>query len=146
MCYRPTPTLHLNLALTGNFLHFYFLKKTNSVWLISVLKSVDMGQCPHKSPCPCNTYVIPVSLYKFMSSFVTKRHTHTHAHTTHVQTKTLCHAWMRGGLWEREEENCRETERSSPSLFHWCSRDWYIIHAIQLRVWDMKQKQGTYGQ
>ncbi len=25
--YRPTTTLHLNLALTGNFVHFYFLKK-----------------------------------------------------------------------------------------------------------------------
>ncbi len=48
---------------------------------------MDMGQCPHKSPCPCNTYVIPMSLYKFMSSFVTKRHTHTHTHT-HTPTHT----------------------------------------------------------
>ncbi len=29
--YRPTQNLHLNPALTGNFLHFYFLKKTHSV-------------------------------------------------------------------------------------------------------------------
>ncbi len=36
----------------------------------------DMGQCPHKSPSPCNTYVIPMPLYKFMSSFVTETHTH----------------------------------------------------------------------
>ncbi len=38
-----------------------------------------MGKCPHKSPSPCNTYVIPMSLYKFVSSYVT--HTHTHTHT-----------------------------------------------------------------
>ncbi len=25
-------------------------------------------KCPHKSPSPCNTYVIPMSLYKFVSS------------------------------------------------------------------------------
>ncbi len=29
--YRPTQNLHLNPALTGHFLHFYFLKKTHSV-------------------------------------------------------------------------------------------------------------------
>ncbi len=28
MCYHPKPTRHLNLALTGNFLHFYNFKKT----------------------------------------------------------------------------------------------------------------------
>ncbi len=38
---------------------------------------------------PCNTYVIPVSLYKFMSSFVTKTHARTHTHThTHAHTHT----------------------------------------------------------
>ncbi len=25
-------------------------------------------KCPHKSPSPCNTYIIPMSLYKFVSS------------------------------------------------------------------------------
>ncbi len=56
---------------------------------LSVLKSGDMGQCPHKSPSPCNTYVIPMSLYKCMSSFVTKTRTNTHTHTnarTHIHT------------------------------------------------------------
>ncbi len=28
MGYCPTPTLHLNLALTGDFVHFFILKKT----------------------------------------------------------------------------------------------------------------------
>ncbi len=29
MCYCPTPTLHLNLALTGDFMHFYFPQKNS---------------------------------------------------------------------------------------------------------------------
>ncbi len=77
---NPTPKLspHRRLCIST------FPQKTRSVWFISVLKSGDMGQCPHKSPSPCNTYVIPVSLYKFMSSFVTKTraHTHTYKHTS----------------------------------------------------------------
>ncbi len=48
-----------------------------------------MGQCPHKSPSPCNTYVIPMSLYKFMSSFVTKKRTHTRTQT-HTHPYFLC--------------------------------------------------------
>ncbi len=32
MCYCPTPTLHLNLALTGNFVYFYFLKKNLTLY------------------------------------------------------------------------------------------------------------------
>ncbi len=75
----PTPTLYLNLALTGDCAFQLSPKKPHSVWFISVLKSGDMGQCPEKSPC--NTCVIPVSLYKSMSWFVTHTHTHTHTHT-----------------------------------------------------------------
>ncbi len=81
MCYCPTPTLYLNLALTGDCAFQLSPKKPHSVWFISVLKSGDMGQCPEKSPSPCNTCVIPVSLYKSMSWFVTKTRTHTHTHT-----------------------------------------------------------------
>ncbi len=36
-------TMHLNLPLTGNFARLYFLKKTNSVWFVSLLKYRDMG-------------------------------------------------------------------------------------------------------
>jgi len=39
----PTLPLPLNLPITGNCAHFYFLTKTHSVWLISLLKSGDMG-------------------------------------------------------------------------------------------------------
>ncbi len=96
MCYCPTPTLYLNLALTGDCAFQLSPKKPHSVWFISVLKSGDMGQCPEKSPSPCNTCVIPVSLYKSMSWFVTKTRTHTHTHThthtlTHSHTHTLSH-------------------------------------------------------
>ncbi len=95
MCYCPTP------KLSPHRRHFYpSQKKTHSVWFISVLKSGDTGKCPHKSPSPCNTGVIPMSLYKFMSSFVTKTHarTHTHTHTharTHAHTHTHTHARTR---------------------------------------------------
>ncbi len=41
MCYCPTPTLHLNLALTGDGAFIFSLKKTNSVWFISVLNYGD---------------------------------------------------------------------------------------------------------
>ncbi len=90
MCYCPTPTLYLNLALTGDCAFQLSPKKPHSVWFISVLKSGDMGQCPEKSPSPCNTCVIPVSLYKSMSWFVTKTRTHRHTHT-HTQTHTHAH-------------------------------------------------------
>ncbi len=46
--------------------------------------------------------VIPMSLYKFVSSFVTKTHTrartHAHTHTTHTHTQaqahTHIHTWI----------------------------------------------------
>ncbi len=41
MCYCPTPTLHLNLALTGDGAFLLSLKKTHSVWFISVLNYGD---------------------------------------------------------------------------------------------------------
>ncbi len=78
-------SIALHLPLTGNFAHFYFLKKTHSVWFISFLKYGEMGKCPHKSPSPCNTCVIPMSLYTFVSSC----HTHTHTHTHRVYLYTL---------------------------------------------------------
>ncbi len=81
MCYCPTPTLHLNLALTGDGAFIFSLKKTHSVWFISVFKLCGHWKCPHKSPSPCNTYVIPMPLYKFVS-----HKPHKHTHTTHTHT------------------------------------------------------------
>ncbi len=50
---RPTPTLHLNLPLTGNFVHFYFLKKTHSGWFISFCTHGDLNLGPHCDMSPC---------------------------------------------------------------------------------------------
>ncbi len=41
MCYCPTPTLHLNLALTGDGAFLLSPQKTHSVWFISVLNYGD---------------------------------------------------------------------------------------------------------
>ncbi len=72
VCYCPTPKLSPHRKLC---IFTFSRKKTHSAGFISILKR-DLGQCPHKSPSPCNTYVIPMLLYKCMSSFVTKTHTH----------------------------------------------------------------------
>ncbi len=70
----------ITLPLTGNFVHFCFLKKkTNSVWFINLLKYGDMGKCPHKSPSPCKTYDILMSLYKLVSSCHKNAHTQSYS-------------------------------------------------------------------
>ncbi len=89
MCYHPTPKLSLHRRLCI----YTFSKKPHSVWFISVLKSGDMGNVLI-SHLLLVIPVIPVSLYKFMSSFVTKMHAHTHTHThthTHARAHTHTH-------------------------------------------------------
>ncbi len=86
MYYCPTPTLHLNLALTGDCAFLLSPKKTHSVWFISIWKVGTWGNVL-KSHLHLVIPVIPVSLYKFMSSFVTK----THTHPTHTQPHTHTH-------------------------------------------------------
>ncbi len=81
MCYCPTPTLHLNLALTGDCAFLLSPPKNSLCMIYKRFEKWGNGQCPEKFPSPCNTSVIPVSLYKFMSSFVTKTSAHTHTHT-----------------------------------------------------------------
>ncbi len=86
MCYCPTPTLHLNLALTGDGAFIFSLKKTHSVWFISVLNYGDTENVlinhlllviPMSYPCHY-TNLCPHKPHKHA-------HTHTHTHTrTHV--------------------------------------------------------------
>ncbi len=76
----PKPTPYRKLCA-------FLLSQQKYVWFINLLKYGDMGTCPHKSPSPCNTHVIPMSLYKFVSSYVTKARTHTHTHTCTLGTK-----------------------------------------------------------
>ncbi len=58
--YRPTPTLHLNLALTGDILHFYIFKKLNSVWFISLFTHGDLNLGPHRDTSPHEAVCIQV--------------------------------------------------------------------------------------
>ncbi len=82
MCYCPTPTLHLNLALTGDGAFLFSLKKTHSVWFISVLNYGDnenvlinhlLRVIPMSYPCHY-TNLCPHKPHKHA-------HTHTHTHT-----------------------------------------------------------------
>ncbi len=88
MCYCPTPTLHLNLALTGDCAFQLSPKKPHSVWFISVWK---VGTWVNVLKSHLHL-VIPVSLYKSMSWFVTKTRTHTHTHT-HTHTQRERESW-----------------------------------------------------
>ncbi len=96
MCYCPTPTLHLNLALTGDGCSaLYFPSKTHSVWFISILNYGDTENVlinhlllviPMSYLCH-NTNLCPHKPHKHA-------HTHTHTHTphTHAHTHTRTHA------------------------------------------------------
>ncbi len=88
MCYCPTPTLHLNLALTGDGAFLFSLKKTHSVWFISVLKYGDTENVlinhlllviPMSYPCH---YTICVLINHINMPRHTHTHTHTHTHST----------------------------------------------------------------
>ncbi len=92
MCYYcPTPTLHLNLALTGDGAFLFSLKKTHSVWFISVLNYGDTENVlinhlllviPMSYPCHY-TNLCPHKPHKHAPP------THTHTHT-HTHTRGLC--------------------------------------------------------
>ncbi len=97
MCYCPTPTLHLNLALTGDGAFLFSLKKTHSVWFISVLNYGDTENVlinhlliviPMSYPCHY-TNLCPHKPHKHAHT-----HTHTHTHTTHTTHHTLFIAYV----------------------------------------------------
>ncbi len=60
----PTPKLspHRRLCIS------IFPQKNSLCMIYKHFKLWGHWKCPHKSPSPCNTYVIPMSLYKFVSS------------------------------------------------------------------------------
>ncbi len=90
MCYCPTPTLHLNLALTGDGAFLLSPKKTHTVWFISILNYGDTENVlinhlllviPMSYPCHY-TNLCPHKPHKHA-------HTHTHTHThTHIYIYT----------------------------------------------------------
>ncbi len=95
MCYCPTPTLHLNLALTGDGAFLFSLKKTHSVWFISILNYGDTENVlinhlllviPMSYPCHY-TNLCPHKPHKHAHTH-TLIHTHTHTHTqTHTHSR-----------------------------------------------------------
>ncbi len=94
MCYCPTPTLHLNLPLTGDGAFIFSLKKTHSVWFISILNYGDTENVlinhlllviPMSYPC----HYTNLCHHKPQTCPHTHKHTHTHTTHTHTHTHTL---------------------------------------------------------
>jgi len=50
--------LHLNLPLTGDFVHFFIFKKKPFSMFFKPFGLRGHRQCPHKPPSCCNTHVI----------------------------------------------------------------------------------------
>ncbi len=96
MCYCPTPTLHLNLALTGDGAFIFSLKKTHSVWFISILNYGDTENVLINHLL----LVIPMS-YPCHYTNLCPHKPHKHAHThTHTHTTVLCASHrMMESLW-----------------------------------------------
>ncbi len=87
--YCPTPTLHLNLALTGDGAFLLSPQKTHTVWFISILNYGDTENVL------INHFllVIPMSYpchYTNLCPHKPHKHARTHAHThTHTHTHTV---------------------------------------------------------
>ncbi len=91
--------LHLNLALTGNFLHIYIFKKLHSVWFISLFTRGDLNLGPHCDMNPhesvCNSGLSPHQDRK-----TGRLHTHTHTYThKRSLSLSLTHTHTRWSLW-----------------------------------------------
>ncbi len=86
MCYCPTPTLHLNLALTGDGAFLLSPQKTHTVWFISILNYGDTENVLINHLL----LVIPMSYpchYTNLCPHKPHKHAHTHART-HARTHT----------------------------------------------------------
>ncbi len=94
MCYCPTPTLHLNLALTGNGAFQLSPKKTHTVWFISILNYGDTENVLINHLL----LVIPMSYpchYTNLCPHKPHKHAHTHTHTN-TRTRTHLFLWIAG--------------------------------------------------
>ncbi len=111
MCYCPTPTLHLNLALTGEGAFLLSPPKMHTVWFISVLNYGDTENVlinhlllviPMSYPCHY-TNLCPYKPHKHAPPPPPHTHTHTHTHApppthtrTHARARTrvcFCEKW-----------------------------------------------------
>ncbi len=88
MCYCPTPTLHLNLALTGDGAFQLSPQKTHSEWFISILNYGDTENVLINHLL----LVIPMSnLCHYTNLCPHKPHKHAHTHTHTVQSDFFSH-------------------------------------------------------
>ncbi len=135
MCYCPTPTLHLNLALTGDGAFQLSPQKTHSVWFISILNYGDTENVlinhlllviPMSYPCHY-TNLCPHKPHKHAHT-----HTHTHAHTrTHAHTHTRTHARTHAHTHTRTHAHThRHTQTHT---------DTYIFEIIYNKTGDMNK-------
>ncbi len=90
--YCSSTTLHRNLPLTGNFVHFAFLKKTHSVWFISHLNYGDT-EIVLINHLLLVIPAIPMSLYKFVFSQPPPPPTHTH-NVLKIYRSLACSSWQ----------------------------------------------------
>ncbi len=65
---------------------YIFPKKNSLCMIISGLKLWGHWKCPHKSPSPCNTYVIPSVIIQIC---VLINHINMPTHTHHTHTHTM---------------------------------------------------------
>ncbi len=101
MCYCPTPTLHLNLALTGDGAFLLSPLNTHTVWFISILKYGDTENVlinhlllviPMSYPCHY-TNLCPHKPHKRAHTHArthARTHAHTHTHFIAMLHQSLC--------------------------------------------------------
>ncbi len=109
MCYCPTPTLHLNLALTGDGAFQLSPQKTHTVWFISILNYGDTENVLINHLL----LVIPMS-YPCHYTNLCPHKPHKHAHT-HTRARTHLFLWIAG------------TFHRFQLLFYWPNDTFYLL-------------------
>ncbi len=123
-----TIALHVNLALTGDFVHFLLKKPHHLVCFLSLLVSRGHRQCPHKPPSCYYTDLILINhIYQFS-------HTHTH---THTQCRLSTVDWRQ--KWVQPEPG---TSKVYPikwpvSVYRYIQYLKYYIKMINYKVWSV---------
>ncbi len=143
MCYCPTPTLHLNLALTGDGAFLFSLKKTHTVWFLSVLNYGDTENVLINHLL----LVIPMSYpchYTNLCPHKPHKHAHTHTHThTPKQTQTfLCipmqYFFSYITFWPHSNRNFSNSIKCSIQIQN--TSKCYFLHVYILCTWLLKLK------
>ncbi len=137
MCYCPTPTLHLNLALTGDGAFIFSLKKTHSVWFISVLNYGDTENVLINHLL----LVIPMSYpchYTNLCPHKPHKHAHTHTHTHYPLYKHGLVSISPGTFFVSSFTFLLLMDHHSVNRIRicisWADKD------IKIKIWKMKQK------